>query len=97
MQQSSLELSILLQERESMSNVISLGRFAAEKERPDAQFRGKDQDGKEMQTFVLDYRLDGKDFSVRVMAYDFEDAERHCAAIRESLFVAGVVFAEIMA
>lgn len=80
-----------------MSNVISFERFAADRDKPDAEFRGEDQDGKEMQTFVLDYRLDGKDFSVRVMAYDFEDAERHCKAIRESLFVAGIVFSEIMA
>jgi len=77
--------------------VIDLQSRLNSKEGPDADCIRRDDFGREMFLFGLEYRMDGSLWSLTVLAYSREDAEARVAAMRESLAVVGQVYAMIPA
>jgi hypothetical protein len=59
---------------------------------PDPEFIRKDDYGRPLYTFLLNYEMDGGSWQTEIWAYDFADAEKRCAAMRESLAVMGQAF-----
>lgn len=78
-----------------MSAIIDLTAERDRRTGPDPQFVTTDDAGRQMFAFCLEYRIGEAEFVVSVFAYDFDDAERRCAAMRESLAVAGQIYAEV--
>lgn len=78
-----------------MSDVIDLSAERDRRNGPDAQFVTTDPDGRTMFAFCFEYQLAGSTFILSAFAYDFADADLRCAAIRESLVVAGQIYTEI--
>jgi hypothetical protein len=76
-----------------MVDIIDLNEKRNEREQPDAEFVRKDDFGRPLYTFGVEYHMDGSTWSFHLWAYDFADAERRAAAIRET----GKVFGQIMA
>jgi hypothetical protein len=75
-----------------MNNIIDLSAKRNEREQPDAEFVRSDEFGRPLYTFGVEYRMDDRTYSFHLIAYDWEDAERRVAAIRED----GKVFGQIM-
>ncbi len=73
-------------------NIVSLGLERAKRDAPDPDFVKRDDFGREMFTFLLEYKFDGGTWSTTLMAYDMADAEARVAAMRESLELRGQVF-----
>lgn len=78
-----------------MPDVIDLSAERHRRNGPDAQFVTTDEDGRQMFAFCFEYQMGGGTVILSAFAYDFDDAERRCAAIRESLVVAGQIYAEV--
>lgn len=78
-----------------MPDVIDLSAERDRRSAPDAQFVTTDADGRQMFAFCLQYQAEDSTLVASVFAYDFDDAERRCAAMRESLVVAGQIYAEV--
>lgn len=76
-----------------MSDIISLNEKRNEREKPDAEFVHMDDFGRPMYTFGVEYAMDDRHWSFRIIAYSMEDAQKRVAAIRES----GKVYGQIMA
>lgn len=75
-----------------MSDIIDLSEKRNEREKPDEEFVRKDDFGRPLYTFGVEYHMDGGLWSFHLWAYDWDDAERRVAAIRED----GKVFGQIM-
>lgn len=73
-------------------NIISLGTERAKREGPDADFIKRDDYGRELFTFLLEYQFDGGTWSTTLWAYDMADADARIAAMRGSLELRGQVF-----
>jgi hypothetical protein len=80
-----------------MSDVIDLNEKRNERERPDAEFIRKDDFGRPMYCFLLDYTFDGKHWSSEVWAYDEAEALKRVEAMRESLKYMGQMFTVVPA
>lgn len=80
-----------------MSDVIDLNERRNAKEAPDAEFVRKDDFGRQMYCFLLDYEMDDASWSAEVWAYTAEDAERRVAAMRRSLKCMGQTFTMVPA
>lgn len=78
-----------------MPDIIDLSAERDRRNGPDAQFVTTDDAGRQMFAFCLEYRIGEASFVVSVFACDFDDAERRCAGMRESLVVAGQIYAEV--
>jgi hypothetical protein len=71
---------------------ISLAAERNKREQPDPEFVRKDDFGRPLYAFALEYQMDGGTWSTQVWAYSHEDAEARVAAMRESLAVRGQLF-----
>lgn len=78
-----------------MADPIDLNAERNKREQPDPEFIRQDEYGRKLFVFLLNYEMDGKQWSTEVWAYDFADAEARVAAMRESLKVTGQLFDRI--
>ncbi|NKK74060.1 hypothetical protein GFL21_28650 [Rhizobium anhuiense] len=76
-------------------SVISFDKLRETRERPDAQFVRKDEDGQAIYLFALEYTMGPSVWAAKIWAYSFEDAEMRVKAMRESLTVCGQLHASI--
>lgn len=76
-------------------DVIDLNAERSKREQPDQEFVRQDEYGRPLYHFGLQYEMDGSVWSTAVWAYDFEDADKRCAAMRESLKVLGKTYSHI--
>lgn len=73
-----------------MSDVIDLNERRAAKDAPDADCVRRDDYGRPLYLFFLQYEMEGSLWAgVDVWAYSFEDAENRVQAMRQSLVVLG--------
>lgn len=75
--------------------VIDLTQERAKREEPDSGHVMKDEFGRPMFSFLLDYQAGDDEWSTTIWAYDHEDAERRVRAMRDTLVVAGQIFSTI--
>ncbi len=74
-----------------MSDIIDLNEKRNEREQPDAEFVRKDDFGRKMFCFALDYEFDGSHWSSEVWAYSEADAQARVEAMRESMRYMGQI------
>jgi hypothetical protein len=72
-----------------MTDIIDLQHERAARDQPDADCVRKDDYGRPLYLFALEYKMDGHTWSNDVWAYSWEDAENRVAAMRSSLEVRG--------
>lgn len=72
-----------------MSDIIDLNAKRNEREKPDPEFVRKDDFGRPLYCFLLDYEFDGANWSADVWAYSLEEAEKRVEAMRSSLTLKG--------
>jgi hypothetical protein len=77
------------------TNVIDLQRIKADREAPDADLMQRDDYGRPMYSYGLEYRMDGQTWTVSLMAYSLEDAEQRAQAMRETISVYGQIISVI--
>lgn len=75
-----------------MSDIIDLSERRNTADRPDAEYVRKDDFGRPLYCFLLDYEMDGDSYSAEVWAYTAEDAERRVMAMRHSLTLMGQMY-----
>jgi hypothetical protein len=80
-----------------MSVTIDLSAERAKREAPDADCLRKDDYGRDLLLFALEYNMAGATWALEVWAYSWEDAENRVAAMRESLVISGQIQAIIPA
>lgn len=73
-------------------DVIDLNERRNARERPDADCVRKDDFGRPVYLFTLSWSRDGKDYGTELWAYDEADAQKHVAAMRESLKYDGQIY-----
>lgn len=66
-------------------NIIDLAEKRNERERPDPEFIKRDDFGREMFLYTLDYEFQNGHWATQLWAYSAEDADARVAAMRESL------------
>jgi hypothetical protein len=67
-----------------MSDIVDLNAMRAARDGPDPEFMRKDDFGRPMYVFAVEYQMGNGEWMTQLWAYDLEDARRRCAAIRES-------------
>lgn len=80
-----------------MSDIIDLNAERSKREQPDPEFVRKDDYGRPLYHFGLRYEMDGSQWAAEIWAYDWDDAEKRCAAMRETLVVEGQTYSVIPA
>lgn len=80
-----------------MSDTIDLTAERNKRTQPDPEFVRKDDYGRPLYLFTLDYEFDGGQWSTDLWAYSQDDAEARVAAMRSTLSVAGQIFGKIPA
>jgi hypothetical protein len=78
-----------------MADVLDLNEKRNEREAPDPHLVRKDDFGRPIYVFGVEYRMDSKDWTFRVWAYDLADAEKRVEAIRSGARVYGQIMAEL--
>ena len=78
-----------------MADIIDLEAQREKRDGPDAEFVMRDDDGRLMFVFALDYKFEGGTWSLNLWAYSQEDAEARVQAMRDSLSCAGQLYASI--
>ena len=76
----------------SDDNIISLTDRRNAMAQPAPEFVRKDEYGRPLYCFLLDYQMDGSSYSTEVWAYDEAEAQKRVQAMRESLAYAGQLF-----
>lgn len=79
------------------SKVVSLSVERNKREQPDAEFIRKDDFGRPLYAFLFSYEMDENTWAMQLWAYDFEDAQKRCEAIRASLKLDGQAFTTVPA
>lgn len=74
---------------------VDLSRVRNERAEPGAEFRRRDEFGRTLYCFALEYEMAGSRWGVDVWAYDWADADARVAGMRASLRVLGKVFEEV--
>jgi hypothetical protein len=72
--------------------------FIAEKnkrEAPDPEFVRRDEFGRPLYCFLIDYEMDGGSWGSELWAYDAADAEKRVEAMRASLTLAGQIYTSL--
>ena len=75
--------------------ITDLNEFRNAKAEPDADCRTVDEYGKPIYTFLLDYEMDGRQYTAEILAYDEEEAERRVEAMRATLTYGGKLFSRL--
>ncbi len=73
-------------------SIIDLNAERSARERPDAEFIRRDDFGREMYCYGLEYEFEGGCWRAEVWAYSMEEAEARVAAMRASLILKGQVY-----
>jgi hypothetical protein len=76
-------------------DVIDLNAEREKRDGPDPEFIRRDDFGRPMYLFGLDYAFHGKEWMIELWAYSFEDAEARVEAMRSSLRVMAQKYAEV--
>ncbi len=79
------------------NDVIDLTERRNARERPDAEHVRKDEFGRELFEFLLDYEFDGSHWSTTIWAYSEDEAQRRVAAMQCTLRYMGQMFTTIPA
>jgi len=74
-----------------MTDIIDLSTERNARERPSPDYIRKDDYGREMGLFSLEYWMDDAEWTINLWAYSFDDAEKRVSAMRESLQVSGQI------
>ena len=74
--------------------IVDLGQERGKRDRPDPEYIRKDDFGRPMYVFLLEYEMDGSRWETRVWAYSFGDAMARVDAMRRSLFLLGQLHEE---
>lgn len=77
--------------------IVNLGLERAKREAPDPDFVRRDDFGREMYLFLLEYQFENGAWSTQLWAYSMEDAQARVDAMRESLALRGQAFASFPA
>lgn len=80
-----------------MTDIIDLNERRNAADKPDGDFVRKDDYGRPLFFFLLDYEMDGGHWGAEIWAYSAEDAEARVLAMRGSLTVMGQVFTTVPA
>lgn len=73
-----------------MSDPIDLSAVRNQRTAPDAEFVKRDDFGRQMQVYLIQYTMDGEDWGgVQVWAYSMDDAQRRVQALRASATLLG--------
>jgi len=75
-----------------VSDPINLSAVRDARTKPDAEFVRKDDFGRELFCFLLEYEMAGDDWVTEVWAYSMDDAKSRVAAMRESLVLCGQMY-----
>lgn len=75
--------------------IIDLQSARANREAPDRDCTSTDSFGRPMYLFGLEYRIDGRTWSVMLEAYSLDDAVRRVAAMREGLQIYGQIYRSV--
>lgn len=78
-------------------SIINLGAARNARERPDPEFIRKDDFGREMYCYGLEYEMDDAGWRIDLWAYSWEDAQERVAAMRESLILRGQLYTTVPA
>jgi hypothetical protein len=78
-------------------SIIDLAKERDRRDGPDADCLRKDDYGRDLLLFALEYNMGGATWALEVWAYSWEDAENRVAAMRESLAISGQIQAIIPA
>ena len=78
-----------------MSDVTDINQYRTAKAQPDPEFVSRDDYGRALYTFLVDYDFGEKTFSFELIAYDEEDARAKIAAIRGSARYEGKLFSRV--
>lgn len=73
-----------------MSDIIDFRAKKAERERPDDDCVMRDEFGREMFLFILDYEYQGAHWGAEIWSYSIEDAFARVEAMRKSLKCVGM-------
>ena len=73
-------------------NIIDLTERRNAAAQPAPEFVRTDEYGRKLYCFLLDYEMDGSQYSAELWAYDMDEAHRRVAAMRNSLGVSGQLF-----
>lgn len=80
-----------------MSDIVDLATERNKRDEPDPALVMRDDFGRLLYLFGLDYEFDGREWMTELWAYSFEDAEARVAAMRQSLKVVGQKMSEVPA
>lgn len=80
-----------------MTDIVDLNRERAKREEPDADCVRKDDFGRPLYLYALEYKFDGHRWAAEIWAYSMEEAEARVQAMRQSLELSGQTFAVIPA
>lgn len=75
-----------------MSDIIDLTQHRNEREQPDAEFVRRDDLGRPLYCFALDYAFNDRHWSAEVWACSMEEAQQRVDAMREGLTLRGQMF-----
>lgn len=79
------------------NKIINLNQLRHDRERPDPEFIKRDDFGREMFLYTLEYEFDGGNWATELWAYSFEDAEARVVAMRASLTCKGQLYTALPA
>ena len=72
-----------------MSDPIDLSAIRNQRTAPDAEFVKRDDFGRPMQCYLIEYTMDGHEWGVQVWAYSMEDAANRVQALRATAVLKG--------
>lgn len=75
-----------------MTDIVDFSAILTARDRPDPDLVCHDAFGREMRTYVLEYKMNGRRWGLSVVAYSMEDAESRVAAMRNSLVLCGELY-----
>lgn len=78
-----------------MTDIVDLSLERAKREEPDDNCVMKDDFGRPLYRFALEYSYDNSRWAAEVWAYSFEDAAARVEGMKSSLEVVGQIFAEV--
>lgn len=75
-----------------MSDPISLDAARSARDQPDPEYVRRDDFGRPMFCFILEYEMDGGTWAAELWAYSMVDAKARVDAMKESLVLRGQLF-----
>lgn len=78
-----------------MTDIVDLNAERNKREQPDDECIRKDEYGRPLYMFLIEWVRDGKQYGHHIWAYDQTDADAHIAAMRESLAYTGQAYSMV--